>query len=64
MYKSIFKRFLKGFIASGVATSLLVLSSGVVINSLEDLKQFIVSLFVAFLTGGLMAVEKGLRWKE
>lgn len=64
MYKSVFKRFLKGFVASGIASVVLILSSGVTINSLEDLKQLIVVLFVAFFTGGLMAIEKTLRWKE
>ena len=64
MYKAIFKRFLKGFLASGIASAVLVLSAGVTINSLEDLKQFIVALFIAFFTGGLMAIEKTLRWKE
>lgn len=64
MYKAIFKRFLKGFLASGVASMVLIFKAGVVINTLEDLKQLVVVLFVAFFTGGLMALEKTLRWKE
>lgn len=64
MYKSVFKRFLKGFLASGVASMVLILNSGVVIHSFEDLKQLVVVLFVAFFTGGLMAIEKTLTWKE
>ena len=61
-YKAICKRFLKGFIAGGAASAIIVLNAGVTIRTLEDLKTFGISLGIAFLTGGLMAIEKGLTW--
>ncbi len=62
--KSFLMRFVKGFIASGIASSLAVLNSGVVISSLEDLKYFGVALIVSFITGGLLATEKMLTWEK
>lgn len=63
MVSSVLKRFLKGFLAGGVSSVILILNTGVSISSISDLKQFAVSLGVAFFTGGLMALEKGLRWR-
>jgi len=62
MFKSVVKRFGKGFIAGGVAGALLVINSGVVITSVEDLKKLGMAVVVGFITGGLLAIEKALNW--
>lgn len=64
MYKTIFKRFLKGFIAGGLASVSVSLNAGFTITSLEDIKQFSFALVVAFLTGGILSIEKALNWRE
>jgi len=62
MIKSIIKRFLKGFIAGGIASVVLALQAGITISSLTDVKTLLTALGVAFVTGGLLAIEKGLNW--
>lgn len=57
-------RFVKGFVASGIASVLALLNSGVTLNSLEDLKLFSGALVVAFLTGALLATQKMLTWEN
>lgn len=64
MYKTIFKRFLKGFFAGGLSSVAVALNAGFTITSLEDIKQFGFALVVAFLTGGILATEKALNWRE
>lgn len=63
MYKSIIKRFLKGFLAGGLSSVVVILNAGVTISSIADLKQFAVSLLLAFMTGGILALDKALRWR-
>lgn len=63
MYKVVLKRFAKGFIAGGIATTIALLNSGVTIKSLEDLKALLVSLLIGFITGGLMAIEKAFTYR-
>lgn len=62
MAYSVIKRFIKGFVASGLASAALQLQAGVVIHSLADLKQFGFSLVLAFITGAVLAGEKALSW--
>lgn len=64
MFKSVAKRFLKGFIAGGLASTAAFLSAGITIHSLEDLRNLAIPLVIAFVTGGLLAVEKLLSWKD
>lgn len=59
---SVIKRFFKGFIASGISSMLFQLQAGAMIHSASDLKQFGISLAVAFFTGVFMAVEKYINW--
>ena len=59
---SIANRFLKGFVAGGYSSMLAQLAMGVTITSTLDLKKFAYSLVVAFLTGGLLAIEKLWNW--
>lgn len=62
MFKSVVKRFAKGFVAGGIAGALLVIKSGVIISSVEDLKKLGIAVVVGFITGGLLAIEKALNW--
>jgi len=62
MIKSIAKRFLKGFIAGGIAAVVVALKVGGTISSITELKSFGIGLGVAFLTGGFLAIEKALNW--
>ena len=62
-YWVVFFRFLRGFLAGGVSSVLVVINSGATISNLADLKQFGVSLGIAFLSGVLLAVDKFLRWE-
>lgn len=61
--KTIATRFLRAFAAGGVASVLAVFSLGVQIKSWEDLSQFAVAIMIAFMTGGLMAIDKLIRYK-
>jgi hypothetical protein len=57
-------RFLKGFIAAGLASTATVLAAGITIHSVDDLKKLGLSLTVSFITAGLLAVEKMLSWQD
>ncbi len=59
--KTVALRFVRGFVAGGIASMVLVLQAGVMINSVEDLKQLGAALSVAFITGGLLALDKLIR---
>lgn len=62
MTKSLIKRFFKGFVAGGVSSAALILHAGVAVHSFGDLKQLGGALFIAFVTGGLLAIEKAINW--
>lgn len=64
MVKTVLKRFLKGFAAGGVSSMLVVLNSPIGIAGLADFKMLASALLVAFLTGGLLAIEKAVTWKD
>jgi len=62
--KAVIIRFLKGFIAGGIASIIPMLA---VINPKEFMENssiIVYNLFVAFLSGGLLAIEKSLRWQN
>lgn len=52
------RRFVKGFIAGGLSSVVLIVGAGFQFHNLEDLKTYGTALTFAFLTGGLLAVEK------
>lgn len=60
-WKMVLKRFGKAFIGGGVAALLLALAQTPSLSTLADLKVWASSLAIAFLTGGLMAIEKALQ---
>lgn len=62
LVKSIIIRFGKGFVAGGIASVAAALHAGVAIASFGDLKTLGFTLGIAFITGGLLAVEKLVSW--
>lgn len=58
----IFKRYLRGFIAGGLASAATVLP--VTIGSLDEAKKIGIIAASAFLSGGILAIEKLVRWVE
>lgn len=60
--KAFFKRFLKGFVAGGIASMIPLLSTLSPEATLKDPKILLYNLIVAFLTGGLLAVEKMINY--
>lgn len=59
---SILKRFIKGFISGGIASVVFALQAGFTITSVSDLKHYGGIVLVAFVTGGLLAIEKAITW--
>jgi hypothetical protein len=64
MTKAILLRFVRGFLAAGIASITAQLAIGVTVSSVEDLKKLGISLAVAFISGGLMAIDKLIRFKD
>lgn len=64
MMKSAVIRFLKGFVAGGIAQVILIINAGLTISSIVDVKAVLTAVVVGFLTGGLLAMQKMLAWKE
>lgn len=63
-YTVIFKRFLRGFVAGGIAASVPLLTGLLEVNDLTTLKKFGLVVSVAFLGGGLQAIDKLMRWVD
>lgn len=63
-FQAIAVRFLKGFVAGGIASMVGLLQGGVTVTSLVDLRNLGAALLVAFVTGGLLAVQKWVSWVE
>jgi len=63
-FKAVFMRFARAFVAGGLASIAAMLALGAQVKSWEDLGQFVVALAIAFMTGGLMALDKLLRYKN
>lgn len=63
-FQSVSMRFLKGFVASGLAAVGTFLSAGVTVTSLDDLKKLVFPLIIAFLTGALLGAEKLINWQD
>lgn len=62
MLKSVIKRFFKGFVSGGIAYAVISLNTGMTVSSFNDLKTLAITVGIAFVTGGLLAVEKALNW--
>lgn len=55
------KRFARAFVAGGVAAVATFLATGTQMSDFKDFDVFAVPLTMAFVTGGLMAIDKLLR---
>lgn len=58
------RRFLKGFIAGGLASVMVFLATGTPVQDFADIQNLRFPLAMAFLTGGLQSIQKMLSWKE
>lgn len=64
MTKTIVLRFLRGFVAGGIANLAAILAASQFdLHSLADLQALAYLLGIAFLTGGIMALDKMLRYE-
>lgn len=61
LVKTVGLRFIRAFVAGGVANMIAIIASNGSISSLKDGQMWFLSLGVAFITGGLMAIDKLLR---
>lgn len=56
-------RFLKGFVSGGLASVTVLLATGFSIKSLSDIKHFGVLVLGAFVSGGLLGLQKAWSWQ-
>lgn len=63
MLKSVALRFLRAFVAGGLANAVSLTVASHSVSSLKEMEVWIYSLAVGFVTGGLMAIDKLLRSK-
>lgn len=64
MNQAILKRFLKAFVGGGVGAIGLLLAQGISVHSLADLQHLGQITLAAFISGGLLAIEKMLSWQD
>lgn len=57
------KRFVKGFIAGGVAQAVLIMQAGLTFHDVTELRNVGWMLLAGFITGGLLALEKMLMYE-
>lgn len=63
-YKSVAMRFAKGFLAGGLGSVAALLEAGVTVTSLADLTNLGFALLAAFVSGGVLALQKWVSWVE
>ncbi len=59
---TIFKRYGRAFVAGGLSAMVVLIPAN--ISGVEGLDKLGISLGIAFLSGGILALEKALRWTE
>jgi hypothetical protein len=64
LFKTVAYRFARGFVAGGVASMAAALQAGIVITKFEDLKDLGVVLFIAFVSGAVLALDKLIRGEK
>lgn len=62
--EAIVKRFLKAFIAGGLASIGVLVANGVTFSDEKEFKNFLLTLVGAFITGGIMAIQKWYSWTD
>lgn len=60
----ILKRFARGFVAGGIASIIPLLAGVVNIQDATAIKKTLITFAIAFITGGIQALDKLLRWVE
>jgi hypothetical protein len=63
-FQAVAARFAKGFIAGGLSSVAALLVTGVSLSTMGDWANFGFALLTAFLTGGLLGVQKLYSWVE
>ncbi len=61
MFTVFARRFLKGFLAGGIAQVVLIIGPGLSFHNLEEIRNIAATLVFAFIVGGLLGVEKMLQ---
>jgi hypothetical protein len=61
---TLLKRFGRTFLFGGVAALLMALSTTPSLATLGDLRVWLTTLVMAFITGGLAAIDKAYRWQD
>lgn len=59
--KPVLMRFARAFVAGGLSNMLIVIAANHSISTYKDLNAWIVTLAVACVTGGIMALDKLIR---
>lgn len=63
MFKTIAARYLRGFVAGGLANLVAILAANQFnIHSLAELKAFGLSIGMGFIVGGILALDKLIRY--
>lgn len=62
--RSFFVRFAKGFLAGGASAVMVQLSAGITLQNMADVNNALNLVLMSFLSGGLLAIEKMLSWRE
>lgn len=57
----VLKRFVKAFLSGGAGALLVALGSAPSLTTLASLKMWLSTLAVAFISGGILAIEKYLQ---
>ena len=59
--KRVARRFARAFVAGGVASVATFIAAGTPVTEFKDINNLAFPLFMAFLSGGIMALDKLLR---
>jgi Na+-transporting NADH:ubiquinone oxidoreductase subunit NqrE len=63
MFKVILKRFSRAFISGGLASMAAMLATGVQVKDLTEINHLLFTLGIAFISGGLLALDKAVRYE-
>lgn len=61
---TIIKRFGRAFVSGGLGALVVALSTSPGLATLGDLKVWLTTLAIAFLAGGISALDKLARWQD
>lgn len=64
MYQSVLKRFARAFAFGGIANMAAIVAVTKDVSNVSDWDTWFFSLVVAFVTGGIMALDKLVRYEE